>query len=115
MPVSASGVTLVPMPEDAEVWQALLRANGLTVADLADDLQTTRQDAHRLLTGTRGAAARRDELDRALALGPRRAEGRPLYALATLGRGGDLELVPAGDTQPLYADRELAAMLAESL
>src|SRR5207237_721164 len=32
MPVSASGVTLVPMPEDAEVWQALLRAKGLTVA-----------------------------------------------------------------------------------
>jgi hypothetical protein len=103
------------MPEDAQVWQALLRAKGLTVAQLAEDLETTRQHAHRLLTGRRSGDSRRDELDRALALGPRRTEGRPLYAVAMLGRDGDLELLPAGDVQPLYADRELAASVAERL
>jgi hypothetical protein len=103
------------MPEDADVWQALLRAKGLTVAELAEDLRTTRQHAHRLLTGKRSADARRDELDRALALGPRRTEGRPLYALAMLAADGELELLPAGDTQPLFSDRELAASVADSL
>jgi transcriptional regulator with XRE-family HTH domain len=103
------------MPEDADVWQALLRAKGLTVAQLAEDLRTTRQHAHRLLTGKRSADARRDELERALALGPRRTEGRPLYALAMLAADGELELLPAGDTQPLFADRELAAGVADSL
>src|SRR5207247_2640258 len=103
------------MPEDADVWQALLRAKGLTVAELAEDLRTTRQHAHRLLTGTRSADARRDDLDRALALGPRRIEGRPLYALAMLASDGELELLPAGDTQPLFSDRDLAASLADSL
>ena len=47
------------MPEDAEVWRALLRAKGLTVAQLAEDLHTTRQHAHRLLTGKRSADADR--------------------------------------------------------
>ena len=103
------------MPEDADVWQALLRAKGLTVAQLAEDLRTTRQHAHRLLTGKRSADARRDELERALALGPRRTDGRPLYALAMLAADGELELRPAGDTQPLFADRELAASIADSL
>lgn len=103
------------MPEDADVWQALLRAKGLTVAQLAEDLRTTRQHAHRLLTGKLSADARRDELERALALGPRRAAGRPLYALAMLAADGELELLPAGDTQPLFADRELAAGVADSL
>jgi len=103
------------MPEDADVWQALLRAKGLTVAQLAEDLRTTRQHAHRLLTGKRSADARRDELDRALALGPRRTDGRPLYALAELGTDGELELLPAGDTQPLFSDRELAASVVDSL
>jgi len=103
------------MPEDADVWQALLRAKGLTVAQLAEDLRTTRQHAHRLLTGKRSADARRDELDRALALGPRRRDGRPLYALAMLGTDGDLELLPAGDTQPLFGDRDLATTVADSV
>jgi hypothetical protein len=102
------------MRDDAEIWQALLRAKGLTVAQLAEDLRTTRQHAHRLLTGKRSADARRGELDRALALGPRRREGRPLYAVAMLGRDGELELLPAGDVQPLYRDRELATSVAES-
>ncbi|MFY9579911.1 MAG: hypothetical protein WAQ33_11335 [Gaiellaceae bacterium] len=103
------------MPEDADVWQALLRAKGLTVAQLAEDLRTTRQHAHRLLTGKRSADARRDELDRALALGPRRSDSRPLYAVAILSRDGELELLPAGDAQPLYADREVASNVAEWL
>ena len=103
------------MPEDAEVWRALLRAKGLTVAQLAEDLHTTRQHAHRLLTGKRSADARREELDRALALGPRRREGRPLYAVATLSRDGDVELVPAGDAQPLFADAVVAARAADRL
>ena len=103
------------MPEDADVWQALLRAKGLTVAQLAEDLRTTRQHAHRLLTGKRSADARRDELDRALALGPRRSDSRPLYAVAILSRAGDLELLPAGDAQPLYADRDVATNVAEWL
>jgi hypothetical protein len=101
--------------DDAAVWQALLRAKGLTVAQLAEDLRTTRQHAHRLLTGKRSADARRDELDRALALGPRRSDGRPLYAVAMLARDGELELLPAGDAQPLFADRELATNVAEWL
>jgi transcriptional regulator with XRE-family HTH domain len=103
------------MPEDADVWQALLRAKGLTVAQLAEDLRTTRQHAHRLLTGKRSVDARRDELERALALGPRRTDGRPLYALAELGTDGELDLLPAGDTQPLFSDRDLAASVADSL
>jgi transcriptional regulator with XRE-family HTH domain len=103
------------MPEDADVWQALLRAKGLTVAQLAEDLRTTRQHAHRLLTGKRSADARRDDLDRALALGSRRTQGRPLYALAMLAADGELELLPAGDTEPLFSDRDLAARVADSL
>jgi len=103
------------MPDDAEMWQALLRAKGLTVAQLAEDLRTTRQHAHRLLTGKRSADARREELDRALALGPRKNEGRPLYAVAMLGQDGELELVPAGDAQPLFADRGIAAGVADEL
>ena len=103
------------MPDDAEIWQALLRAKGLTVAQLAEDLRTTRQHAHRLLTGKRSADARREELDRALALGPRKNEGRPLYAVAMLGQDGELELVPAGDAQPLFADRGIAAGVADEL
>ena len=40
---------------------------------------------------------------------------RPLYALAELGTDGELELLPAGDTQPLFSDRELAASVVDSL
>ncbi len=103
------------MLEESQVWQALLRAKGMTVAELADVMSTTRQHAHRLLTGRRSAEARREEIDRALALGPRREDARPLYAIAVLGRDGSVELVPAGDTQPLFASRELATAVAEAL
>src|SRR5207245_9198238 len=108
-------VTLVAMPDDADVWQALLRAKGLTVAQLAEDLRTTRQHAHRLLTGKRSAEARREELSPGVPLAPHRTKGRPLYAVATLGPDRELELVPAGDTQPLYADRDVATSIAQSL
>lgn len=103
------------MPEDAEVWRALLRAKGLTVSELATHLHTTRQHTHRLLTGRRSADARREDLDRALALGPTMADGRPAYGLAVLDAEGDLDLLPAGDTQPLFVDRELAVRLADQL
>jgi len=103
------------MAEDAEVWRALLRARGLTVSELATRLQTTRQHAHRLLTGRRSADARRDDLDRELALGGGEANGRPAYALAVLGPDAQLDLLPAGDAQPLFVYRELAAETAELL
>jgi hypothetical protein len=103
------------MPEEADVWRALLRAKGLTVSELATHLHTTRQHTHRLLTGRRSADARRDDLDRALALGPVEPDGRPAYALAVLEADGELELLPAGDTQPLFLDRELASQLAGRL
>jgi transcriptional regulator with XRE-family HTH domain len=104
------------MPPDSEVWQALLRAKGLTVAELATRLHTTRQHAHRLLTGRRSAEQRREDIDRALALGRDRDEGRPAYALAVLSPSeGEVELLPAGDTQPLFGDRELATHVANSL
>lgn len=103
------------MPEEGEVWRALLRARGLTVSELAAQLRTTRQHTHRLLTGRRSADARRDDLDRALALGSTAENGRPAFALAVLEPGGELDLLPAGDTQPLFADRELATRLAGEL
>jgi len=103
------------MPPESEVWQALLRAKGLTVAELAQRLRTTRQHAHRLLTGRRSADQRREDLDRALALG-RDREGRPAYALAVLSAAdGELELLPAGDAQPLFGDRDLATRVADAL
>lgn len=103
------------MPDDSRVWQALLRTKGMTAADLAQAAHMTRQHAHRLLTGKRSADAKRDELDRALALGRGRDDARPVYALAVLGRDDEVELVPAGDVQPLFAGREQAADVAASL
>lgn len=104
------------MPPDSEVWQALLRKKGLTVAELAQRLSTTRQHAHRLLTGRRSADQRREDIDRALALGRDREGGRPAYALAVLSEAdGELELLPAGDAQPLFSDRDLATHVASSL
>jgi transcriptional regulator with XRE-family HTH domain len=104
------------MPHDSEVWQALLRKKGLTVAELAARLGATRQHAHRLLTGRRRADQRREDIDRALALGRDRAEGRPAYALAVLSAAdGELELLPAGDAQPLFGDRDLATHVANAL
>jgi transcriptional regulator with XRE-family HTH domain len=104
------------MPPDADVWQALLRKKGLTVAELAARLGATRQHAHRLLTGRRSPDQRREDIDRALALGRDRAEGRPAYALAVLSQAdGELELLPAGDAQPLFGDRELATHVANRL
>jgi transcriptional regulator with XRE-family HTH domain len=102
------------MREESEVWQALLRRKGLSVTDLAARLGVTRQHAHRLLTGRRPAESQRDDLEQALALGtPTR--GRPLFAVGELDDHGELELVPAGDAQPLFAHREVATDVARAL
>jgi transcriptional regulator with XRE-family HTH domain len=102
------------MRDEAEVWQALLRRKGLSVSDLAGRLGVTRQHAHRLLTGRRPAETQRDELDSALALGTSNG-GRPLYAVGELDDNGELDLVPAGDAQPLFADRAVATGVASDL
>jgi transcriptional regulator with XRE-family HTH domain len=107
-------VTIVAMRDESEVWQALLRRKGSSVTDLAGQLGVTRQHAHRLLTGRRPAETQRAELDAALALGTA-ASGHPLYAIGELDDDGELDLVPAGDAQPLFADREVATRVAQEL
>ena len=102
------------MRDESEVWQALLRRKGLSVTDLAGQLGVTRQHSHRLLTGRRPAESQRDELESALALGSS-SEGRPLFAIGELDDHGELDLVPAGDAQPLFADRDLATSVAQEL
>src|SRR3954470_9852177 len=102
------------MRDEAEVWQALLRRNGLSVTDLAGQLGVPRQHAHRLLTGRRPAETQRSELEAALALGTP-TNGRPLYAIGELDDSGELDLVPAGDAQPLFADRDVATTVAQQL
>ena len=102
------------MRDESEVWQALLRRKGASVTDLAGQLGVTRQHAHRLLTGRRPAETQRAELDAALALGSA-SSGHPLYAIGELDDDGELDLVPAGDAQPLFADREVATRVAQEL
>src|SRR6185437_13496310 len=75
------------MRDESDVWQALLKRKGLSVTDLAGHLGVTRQHAHRLLTGRRPAESQRGELD----------------------------LVPAGDAQPLFASRDVATDVARAL
>jgi transcriptional regulator with XRE-family HTH domain len=102
------------MRAESEVWQALLRRKGLSVTDLAGQLGVTRQHAHRVLTGRRPAETQRAELESALALGTSNGD-HPLYAIGELDDNGELDLVPAGDAQPLFVDRELAASVARDL
>ena len=102
------------MRDESEVWQALLRRKGLSVSDLGGQLGVTRQHAHRLLTGRRPAETQRDELEGALALGAA-TNGRPLFAIGELDDDGELDLVPAGDAQPLFADRDVATDVARQL
>ena len=102
------------MRAESEVWQALLRRKGMSVSDLAGQLGVTRQHAHRLLTGRRPVETQRVELEAALALGAP-ASGRHLYAIGELGDDGELDLVPAGDAQPLFADRDVAIRVAREL
>jgi hypothetical protein len=106
--------TIVAMRGEHEVWQALLRRTGLSVMDLAKRLGITRQHAHRLLTGRRPAESQRDELEAALALGAP-SSGRLFFAVGELDDSGELEVVPAGDTQPLFAARHLATAVAREL
>ncbi len=104
------------MRDESEVWQALLRRKGLSVTDLAGQLGVTRQHAHRLLTGRRPAETQRAELEGALALGTATSpNGRPLYAIGELDDNGELDVVPAGDAQPLFADRDVATGVAQDL
>jgi hypothetical protein len=105
------------MRDESEVWQALLRRKGLSVTDLAGQLGVTRQHAHRLLTGRRPAESQRAELEGALALGTpsNGSVSAPLFAIGELDDNGELDLVPAGDAQPLFSDRELAAAVARQL
>jgi transcriptional regulator with XRE-family HTH domain len=102
------------MRDESEVWQALLRRKGLSVTDLAGQLGVTRQHAHRLLTGRRPAESQRDELEQALALGTP-TNGKPLFAIGELDDLGELELVPAGDAQPLFDSRDVATDVARGL
>src|SRR6476659_8477248 len=102
------------MRDESEVWQALLKRKGLSVTDLAGQLGVTRQHAHRLLTGRRPAEAQRDELEQALALGPP-TSGNPLYGVGELDDNGELDLVPAGDAEPLFASRDVATDVARAL
>jgi hypothetical protein len=107
-------VTIVAMRDESDVWQALLRRKGLSVTDLASQLGVTRQHAHRLLTGRRPAETQRAELEAALALGSS-SSGAPLFAIGELDDSGELDLVPAGDAQPLFADRAVATDVAQQL
>jgi transcriptional regulator with XRE-family HTH domain len=102
------------MRPESQVWQALLKRKGLSVTELAGQLGVTRQHAHRLLTGRRPAESQRDELEHALALGTPTA-GDPLYAIGELEDNGELDLVPAGDAQPLFASRDVATDVAQAL
>jgi transcriptional regulator with XRE-family HTH domain len=102
------------MRQESEVWQALLKRKGLSVTDLAGQLGVTRQHAHRLLTGRRPAESQRDELEHALALGTP-STGNPLFAVGELDDNGELDIVPAGDAQPLFVSREVATDVARAL
>ncbi|MDX6436018.1 MAG: hypothetical protein QOK34_852 [Gaiellaceae bacterium] len=102
------------MRAESEVWQALLKRKGLSVTDLAGQLGVTRQHAHRLLTGRRPAETQRDELEQALALGTP-STGKPLFAVGELDDNGELDIVPAGDAQPLFVSRDVATEVAQAL
>jgi transcriptional regulator with XRE-family HTH domain len=102
------------MRSDADVWQALLRRKNLSVDDLAGRLGISSGAAQRLVRGQGPRGSHRDEVEAALALGASGGE-RPLYAIAELDDGGELDLIPAGDAQPLFADREVARRIAQTL
>jgi hypothetical protein len=102
------------MAHDAEVWQALLRAKGMTPAELATRLRTTWPELQSLLEHDANGRARTEHVDRLLALGKERP-GSPPYALCVLSADGEIELLSAGDTQPLFAERSFAAEVAEGL
>src|SRR6266516_192322 len=102
------------MRDESQVWLALLRRKGLSVTELAEQLGATQQHVHELLTGRSPAETQRALLEHALALGTQ-AAGRLLYAIGELDDDGELDIVPAGDAQPLFAGREMAMDVAHGL
>jgi hypothetical protein len=102
------------MRSEAEVWQALRCRKGLSVSDLARDLGITRDHADELLTGTPASESQWEAVEGALALGTPTG-GDPLYAIGELDESGELDVVPAGDAQPLFASRDVAARVAQEL
>src|SRR5438067_13306285 len=102
------------MRDESQVWLALLRRKGLSITELAEQLGIAQQDAHELVSGRRPAETERARLENALALGVP-SGGRPLYAIGELDDDGELDIVPAGDAQPLFAGREMAMGVAEGL
>jgi hypothetical protein len=102
------------MPHDAEVWQALLRVKGMTAQELASRLRTTLPELQALLEQSADGRARTEHVDRILALGEERP-GTPPYALCVLSADGEIDLLSAGDTQPLFAERSFATEVAEGL
>ena len=102
------------MRDESQVWPALLQRKGLSPADLAEQLGLTPQHVHGLLTGRGPTETERARLEQALALGTP-STGRPLYAIGELDDDGELDIVPAGDAQPLFVGRESAMGVAEGL
>jgi len=102
------------MRDESQVWLALLRRKGLSVTELAEQVGVTQQQVHELLTARAPAGADRARLEHALALGTR-SPGRPLYAIGELDEDGELDIVPAGDAQPLFAGRDMALGVAQGL
>ena len=102
------------MRDESQVWPALLQRKGLSPADLAEQLGLTQQHVHELLTGRGPTETERARLEQALALGTP-STGRPLYAIGELDDDGELDIVPAGDAQPLFVGRESAMGVAEGL
>ena len=102
------------MRDESQVWPALLQRKGLSPADLAEQLGLTPQHVHELLTGRGPTETERARLEQALALGTP-STGRPLYAIGELDDDGELDIVPAGDAQPLFVGRESAMGVAEGL
>src|SRR6266568_6213140 len=102
------------MRDESQVWLALLRRKGLSVTELAEQLGATPQHVHELLTGRSPAETERALLEHALALGTH-APGHLLYAIGELDDDGELDIVPAGDAQPLFAGREVATDVARAL
>ena len=102
------------MRPESEVWQALLRRKGLSVADLAAQLGVTPEHAQRLLTGPSQAESQRKELEHALALGTP-TKGNPLFAVGELDDMASWTSFRPGTRSRSFASREVATDVARAL